>query len=801
MICPKQIRLPKADTPRCWGYSRVDQSSVNPLRFLAILPLMALSAAADHWAFEKVKRPSSPATIPSLSRSLADAHHQTVLGAHGMEANESATRQVLARRLAFHLRGLPAAFDEVAAFEADDRLNAYERHVDRLLASSAYGERQARKWLDVARYADNKGYVFQEERRYPYAYTFRDWVVRAFNEDLPYDQFLMQQLAGDHVAKETGDSRAYAAMGFLTLGRRFLNRTPDIIDDRIDVVTRGMLGLTVSCARCHDHKFDPIPIEDYYSLYGVFNSSEEPSEKPLLGPPDESSPDYQAFLKGVEERQHKIDHFFAERHAKLREAPLLKQYFALTNEGWDWDDTKLSSRAQKEKLYQKIALQWRARLQKLVEEGHPVFLPWKTFRQVAFENVSVTLDELREHSHPLIWQALSQAAPQSMDDVLEIYAEVIASSNQLEPHQDPDKETLRQLLVAKDSPTGLEPEQLYRIFNTPDQEHVRRLRRELKKFQAVSPGAPPRGMAMVDKAKPVEPHVFLRGSASRRGKRVPRQFLVALAGDEREPFQQGSGRYELAKAIASPDNPLTARVFVNRAWQHFFGKPLVESPSDFGIRTERPALGDVLDLLAADFVENGWSIKRLHRQIVTSQIYRQSNSAPVASATKDPENVLVTYMNRQRLDFESMRDAILSSAGDLECQMGGQPVDLFAKPFAQRRALYGFIDRQNLPSEFRTFDMASPDAHSPQRLETTVPQQALYMMNGPLLEQQAQRLGAQAQTSEDGIGFLYRRLFARLPSARERELGERFLQDWQDGEAWTAYAQALLCSNEFMFID
>ena len=324
----------------------------------------------------------------------------------------------------------------------------------------------------------------------------------------------------------------------------------------------------------------------------------------------------------------------------------------------------------------------------------------------------------------------------------------------------------------------------------------------------MSPGAPPRGMVMLDRDKPTEPHIFVRGNARSPGKQVPRQYIEVLAGKDRHPFVEGSGRYELAKAIADTNNPLTARVFVNRVWMHLMGTPMVGSPSDFGIRTESPGMARLLDRLASDFMRDGWSIKRLQREILQSDLYCQDSLANPEALEKDPENKWLTRMNRQRLDFESMRDGLLAVCEDVDFQTGGHAVDILAKPFSKRRALYGFIDRQNLPGTFRTFDIASPDAHTPRRLDTMVPQQALFIMNGPLVEQQAARLGEQAlgkPTPQEAVTFLYGRLFSRFPESDEIALGSEFVADWTPSDdftnGWEAYAHALLCSNEFMFID
>ncbi|MEM7384200.1 MAG: DUF1549 domain-containing protein, partial [Verrucomicrobiota bacterium] len=311
-----------------------------------------------HWAFARVEKPSLPPVTGTTSGNAVDRFVEAARVGKGIERSPPASRETLIRRLSFDLRGLPPTMAEVEAFRQDKSPEALEKQVDAWLASPRFGERWARHWLDLARYADTKGYVFEEARDYAYAYTYRDWVIRSFNQDLPYNDFLLQQIAGDRVAEETGRSESLAALGFITLGRRFLGQQQDIIDDRIDVVTRGALGLTVSCARCHDHKFDPIPTADYYSLYGVFASSEEPSEKPLLGNP-EDIPGYAAFKKEFEAKKRKADDFLVEKHAGLRTEKTLKAYFDLCAEGLELDKDTFNSKAQKKKLYQKIASRWR----------------------------------------------------------------------------------------------------------------------------------------------------------------------------------------------------------------------------------------------------------------------------------------------------------------------------------------------------------------------------------------------------------------------------------------------------------
>jgi hypothetical protein len=617
-----------------------------------------------HWAFRPVRKPTVPAVhAAGWVRTPIDAFVLAALDARGLAPAAAADRRTLLRRLSFDLLGLPPTPEQVQTFEADTSLAAYETLVDRLLASPHYGERWGRHWLDVARYADTRGYVFTEERKFPYSYTYRDWVIRAFNEDLPYDQFIVQQLAADRLPLGE-DKGPLAAMGFLTLGRRFLNNQHDVIDDRIDVTTRGLMGLTVACARCHDHKFDPIPARDYYSLYGVFASSVEPREPPLLTIP-RNTPEALAFETELKKRTDAVEKYRAEHRAEL-----------------------------------------------------------------AGGNAKV-----------------------------------------------------RQELAA--------------------------LRNKVNQWRVSGPGSPPRAMTLEDAPNLVNPYVFIRGNPGNHGPAVPRQFLEVLAGAKRQPFGQGSGRLELARAIASPDNPLTARVMVNRVWMHHFGAGLVRTPGDFGTRGEPPTHPELLDFLAATLVENGWSVKQLHRLIVLSAAYRQSSVADARTAEADPENRLVGRMNRRRLEFEPLRDALLAVAGRLDGTAGGPPVEMTAAD-ARRRSVYGFIDRQNLPGLLRTFDFASPDASTPQRHTTTVPQQALFLMNSAFVIEQAKSFAARpdvrGQPDDTArIRRMHQLAYGRDAEPEEVKLGLSFLAAVSEGRAglspWEQYAQVLLMGNEFAIVD
>jgi hypothetical protein len=328
------------------------------------------------------------------------------------------------------------------------------------------------------------------------------------------------------------------------------------------------------------------------------------------------------------------------------------------------------------------------------------------------------------------------------------------------------------------------------------------------------PLSPPRAMVMVDAPNLVQPRVFKRGNANLPGEEVPRRFISVLSQGDPQPFVKGSGRLELAQAIASKDNPLTARVMVNRVWLHHFGQGLVRTPSDFGTKGEPPTHPELLDYLATRFMEDGWSLKKLHRLIMCSSTYQQSSDARPDLAEVDPENRLLARANRRRLDFEAMRDALLTATGPVDFTIGGRSVELTASPAIRRRSVYGFIDRQNLPGVFRTFDFASPDTTSPQRHLTTVPQQALFALNSPFVIEQAKRLAASvghtdAEPIEVRLKELYARVLARKPEAHEIAAAVRFLGAASAAEgtgtepltAWERYAQVLLATNEFIFVD
>ena len=663
--------------------------------------VMANKNPRDHWSFKPVKDPAVPdVQDTNWVQTPIDAFVVAKLEEKGGKPNPQADKRTLIRRATFDLIGVPPTQEEVNDFLNDNSPDAFAKVVDRLLASPHYGERWGRFWLDVARYSDTKGDVQKqkEDSRYPFAWTYRDYVIRSFNQDKPFNRFIMEQIAADKLVASTPDKTILAAMGFLTLGERFNERQPDIINDRIDVVAKGFMGLTVTCARCHDHKFDPIPTKDYYSMYGIFANCEEPRQEPVIGTVHRSSTNY-------------ID--YAEKHEVLR-----NKIAVLEGE-------KKENRGNKQKVKE--------------------------------------------------------------------------------------------------------------ILNEESQ-----VRSDMVELEMDHPDAPARAMILMDDPKPKDYPVLLRGETDNPGPVVPRQFLAILSPPTRIPFRDGSGRLELAIGVASPNNPLTARVIMNRIWLHHFGEGIVTTPDDFGNQSAPPSHPELLDYLASRFIEGGWSIKKMHRLIMLSSVYQETCDDNPRFAQIDPENRLLWRANIRRMDFEEIRDSLLALGGNLDETMGGKPVNLGSYPYSTRRTIYGFIDRRNLPEVYNQFDFANPDVETGKRYETIVPQQSLFLMNSPLVIEQAKNLVARADfqaltSNEDRVKLLYELIYQRDPKPVEVELGVNFVAQSPEGETvpnifvpknmnpirakrlegsfasipadrqpltpWEKYAHALLQANEAIFVN
>ena len=669
----------------------------------------------NHWAFKPVKKPALPAVKDaSWIKNPIDNFVLARLEANGMKPNSPADKATLIRRVYFDLVGLPPHPIDVQNFAKDESPDALAKVVDKLLASPSYGEHWARYWLDVARYSDTKGDARgQEDNRFPHAWTYRDWVIDALNADLPYDKFIISQIAGDYFAnylekqaktkaastssssrtatttakptavaaaandtpvqlpkvevnanREPEYRRFMAAQGFLTLGNQFNGRRDDIVGDQIDVTTKAFLGLTVSCARCHDHKFDPISTKDYYSLYGVFANSLTPGVLPTLQATPAKTADMIEYLAKADEL------------------------------------------AKREDAHKKEQEEFRRAVRDAGGKGG---------------------------------KAAAKAAATKMD--------------------------------------SMKRQQLQR--------QEREIYRAIGDLESTHPGAPARANALTD-APPRQLRdypVLIRGEVANKGDIVPRRFLEILSPDpkKRPVWNQGSGRWQLALAIADKNNPLTARVMVNRMWQQHWGTGFVDTPDDLGNMSSKPTHPELLDWLSATFVESGRSLKALHRQIVLSAAYQQSSLNNPLYAEKDPNNKLLWRYNLRRMDFEELHDSLLAIAGELDRTYGGRPVAISSEGFAKRRAVYTMIDRTNPPELLTQFDFPSPDVASGRRYETLVPQQALFLMNSPMVIETARKIVdrpafAEMKNDAERVTLLYLAIFQRWPTKPEVEMGLRYVK-------------------------
>ena len=821
----------------------------------------------SHWAFQPVTKPRVPDIAgDAWSQSPID---RFILDKGPGENHQQAARQVLIRRATFDLIGLPPTPDEVAEFEADSAPDAFERLVDRLLASPKHGERWGRYWLDVARYADTKGYVFFEEKTYPWAYTFRDYVIRSLNEDKPYDQFLVEQIAADQLDDRT-DASSLAGLGFLTVGGHFMGNVHDIVDDRIDVVTRGLMGLTVTCARCHDHKYDPVPTADYYGLYGVFRSSTEPLVLPLPAIPADT-PEYRRFTAELSLRQQSLDDFVAQKHAALVEGARTRagEYLLAAKAAADkpaTDDFMLI--ADPGDLNPAMIVRWQAYLEKVEARGlrgegqdrsagspHRAWGPWFELAAIPAERFKDEAAKVCERlastvpaadgTNPLVAKALCGAAPpQTLIEAANRYGAllklihtqwqsllrdaVILKRPTPTRLDNADEEELRLELYGESAPANVPLVFGWGFLSLlPDrasQGQYQKVLKEVEQWLILGPAAPPRAMVLLD-GPAYDPRVFVRGNPNRLGDAVSRRFLTTLAPDGK-PFSRGSGRLELARAIVDPANPLTSRVAVNRAWQNHFGIGLVRTPGDFGLRSDPPTHPELLDWLADELARPveprpttastsavsqssaprhapRWSMKRLHRQLMSSAAYQQSSHT---ASNADPENRRLGRANRMRLDFEATRDALLAVTGRLDDRIGGPSRPMLDGGFHPRRTLYAYLDRQDPPGLLSVFDVPSSAATSTSRDTTTVSPQALFLMNGPLVATAADLVSHRPDVervtpADERVRQIYRVLFARVPTEAELRLATDYLGPNPSAAHWQQFAQALLLTNEFVFVD
>jgi hypothetical protein len=741
------------------------------------------AASRKFWSFQPAR--DAPAPIvkhAAIARNAIDNFVLEKLEEKGLTLSPRADKRTLIRRLTYDLTGLPPTAAEIGAFLADSSPDAYAHLVDRLLASPRYGERWGRYWLDVARYSDARNVG----ERFAFAYTYRDWVIRALNDDMPYDRFVTLQLAAD-LLPEQKDRRDIAALGYLSLGREFPKSFPETVDDRIDVVARGMLGLTVACARCHDHKYDPIPTKDYYSLYSVFSNIREPSQLPLLNASMRRTALDEVWESRLE-RIRKIDSDYRQKRSAEMITFFKTQiadYLLAARDSRQMGNPEMEELVRDRQLNLHMLHRWRERLSASQASSEPVFKLWHALAVIPNAEFAAKAKEAvaaQTGGNAQIASAFRASPPATIRDAGNLYALVLLRYDKPDTLANPEEEALRLALRGPNAAVNVPLSEFELIYTEGDGNNTRdfQARYEATRTNYAYLGAAPRAMAVEDVPTPTVAHVFVRGNANNPGAETPPHFLTCLSTGDPAPFRKGSGRLELAQAITAKDNPLTARVIVNRVWLHHFGAGIVRSPSDFGLRGDPPSHPELLDYLALRFMESGWSIKKLHRLILLSATYQQSSQDDPEARRQDPENQLLWRMNRQRLDIEALRDSLLMVSGQLDLATGGPPFSLTATPAVPRRTLFGYIERGRVPVFLSSFDFASPDQHAPIRYRTTVPQQALFLLNSTFVAEQA-RLLAQRSETEAGadrakrIQALYQFALGRPATPHEVDLAQQFV--------------------------
>jgi hypothetical protein len=748
--------------------------------------------AARHWAFEQLRVVSG--SIDGFIRAKQKERGLTPAG--------PADRLTLLRRASFDLTGLPPSAEDLRLFIGDTSATAFGSAVDRLLASPRYGEKWGRHWLDVARYADSTG--ADEDYRYPYAWKYRDYVIDAFNRDMSYPQFVREQIAGDLLPPPAGqevNTAGIVATGFLALGPKLVAEQDkvkmfyDTVDEQIDVVGKVFLGLTISCARCHDHKFDPITIKDYYSLASIFASTRQFEQiegtvsklfyAPLTGKAEADR--WVAYQKRLADKQKEIDAVVATQARRYRDqlAPQIAAYMKAARVVYQGGPAEPG-------LDAAVLARWVAYL-KPTKERRPHLEAWYRTGAAAEYQADYFAEVAKREKAP------GQKFPAGAN---RFYTEIVGAKG----------------------PLGLPEKEPEKLYTAEARERIATLKAELKSIKDAGPPEPPFACGVAED-KSVDQHVFLRGNPATHGELVAKRFPVVLAGEEQAPVRSVSGRRELAEWLADPASPLPARVIVNRIWQGHFGQGLVRTANNFGIAGERPTHPELLDWLAAEFVARGSSMKQMHRLIMLSSAYQMSGDATEAQREKDPDNRLLTRFAMRRKTVEEVRDSLLLLDGSLDLTMGGalatgtgtdnefsdgrksmHPDD------SRRRTVYLPLRRSNLSTLFTLFDFGDATTSTEIREQTNVAPQALYMMNSKFVAERAKALaqrllrsgteetarvreawvavlGREPEAAEAASSMSYLAGFPKLPANDEGRLA-----------AWASLCRALMASNDFMYV-
>jgi hypothetical protein len=841
----------------------------------------SVSAGRQHWAFQPLRRPSVPEVRnPSWPRTDVDRFLLAAMEAKGVQPLAEADRYTLLRRVYLDLIGLPPSPEELAAFVTDTSPDAFEKVVDRLLASPHFGERWGRHWLDVVRYADSNGK--DEDFTFYNAWRYRDYVIASFNRDKPYDQFVREQIAGDLLPAHSQQERDefLIATGFLTIGPKVLAERDkaklrmDVVDEQLDTIGKAFLGLSIGCGRCHDHKFDPISTREYYALAGIFTSTITLEgikgnnvvisgwvERPLGTEGEKRLQEYLAFGKKLQPLRDQLNKAQAELKAAegktaMRSATALRGIVVDDAEAQKIGEWKPSTYAQpyvgQGYVHDDRTGKGQKRIiytPKLPKAGdYEVFISY-----TPGESRDAQVPVIVKHSRGETVVHVNQRQRPNADGLfhrLGVFpfeagtsgtvtisnanttGHVIADAVLFRPAGELAKDPAMQEMLS-----GVPEDVAQRIRSI--RQRIDQLQKQMAELEKQRPTPPETCMSVREAPQPANCRIHIRGNHQQLGPEVPRGFLEVLTqGTPPAIPPDQSGRLQLADWLTTHARPLLARVMVNRIWQHLFGEGLVASVDNFGTTGDKPTHPELLDYLADEFIREGWSVKRMIRKLVLSRAYQLSSRLPqpIPPAVQrnleiDPENTLLWRANSKRLEAEVLRDTVLLFSGQLDLTMGGSTVMEYsewavgpnakAKPDSEkirRRAVYLPLIRNELPSWFQVFDFANADVTTGRRDTTTVPPQALFLMNNPLVIEHArrgaERLCREANQDRERVALAYLRLLSRPPSQQETEAALHFLSEYaqavaphlkpgQDArlEAWTAFCQALIASSEFRLAD
>jgi mono/diheme cytochrome c family protein len=798
-------------------------------------------AEKTFWAYQPVKDAAPPAVKNAAwAQSPIDRFVLNKLEEKGLAPAPAADKLSLLRRATFDLTGLPPSEAEMREFLADNSSEAFKKVVDRLLASPRYGERWGRHWLDVARYADSTGN--DEDHRYPHAWKYRDYVIESFNKDLPYDQFIREQIAGDLLPPPTGEAvnrRGIIATGFLALGPKAIAQQDkkkmlyDVYDEQVDVTSKAFLGLTLACARCHNHKFDALLTRDYYAMTGIFASTRSFTnpdshvslvlEKPLVAKAEFEK--YTAARTAHQEKEKRARLAIEEivdgvKNPWLKTlSPRMADYMLAAQKVYQ-NGADAGATAAEAKLDPEVLKRWVETLKpKDLTPQH--LLEWRNAKADELPAIAKGyqdrfLTRLAEWEKEIAeWRGKYQQA----------LAEQKPSVPDRPTFEAGEDRFFDAVYISQGGPFSVSAKDKEK-FSAEQQEQLAALQKEREVLKKRAPVEPDMACA-IEEGEPVTQAVFVRGDYNNPGEDAPRSFPAILSRYDTKSVFHGSGRLQLAEWMTQPGHPLTSRVMANRIWQWHFGEGIVRTPDNFGVMGERPTHPELLDYLAKQFVAGGWSVKAMHRQIMLSSVYQMASMNPALAPDADPDNRLLTRFNRRRLSAEEMRDAMLLIDGTIDLSVGGslqlgRGTDgennqgrLSVNPEKQkRRTVYLPLRRANLPTYLNLFDFGDATTMSGKRQLTNVATQALFWLNSEFLTDRSAE-AAKALLAKEGlddaarIEAAYLRILNRRAGKDEMESASKYIASFRqrvsgekaEQKVWQSFCRVLLASNDFLYVD